>query len=85
MLLDELPTGTPATVQNVACDDVTVGDTALQRLSELGFIPGEPVEIVRRGPGGREPLAVLVGNTLIALRKIEARCVRVITNSGPLE
>jgi ferrous iron transport protein A len=32
---------------------------------------------LRRGPGGREPLAVLVGETLFALRWVEAQCIEV--------
>jgi ferrous iron transport protein A len=32
---------------------------------------------MRRGPGGREPLAVQVGETFFALRQIEAQCVEV--------
>jgi len=46
-------------------------------LSELGFLPGEPVRLLQRGPGGREPIAVQVGDTLFALRWVEARCVEV--------
>ena len=48
-----------------------------RRLGELGFIPGEPVQLLRRGPGGREPLAVQVGVTVFALRLLEARCIEV--------
>jgi ferrous iron transport protein A len=49
----------------------------VRRLGELGFIPGEPVQVLRRGPGGREPLAVQVGETQFALRLIEAQCIEV--------
>ena len=49
----------------------------LRRLAELGFIAGEPVQLLRRGPGGREPLAVQVGDTMFALRLLEARCITV--------
>ena len=49
----------------------------LRRLGELGFIAGEPVRMLRRGPGGREPLAVQIGDTQFALRLLEARCVQV--------
>jgi ferrous iron transport protein A len=35
------------------------------------------VQVLRRGPGGREPLAVRVGDTLFALRRAEARCIDV--------
>jgi ferrous iron transport protein A len=49
-----------------------------QRLTELGFFPGEAVTVLRRGPGGREPIAVQIGETLFALRNIEAACIQVI-------
>lgn len=48
-----------------------------QRLAELGFIVGETVSVLRRGPGGREPIAVQVGDTVFALRRREAGCIRV--------
>jgi ferrous iron transport protein A len=35
------------------------------------------VQLLRRGPGGREPLAVLVGETMFALRLLEAQCIEV--------
>jgi ferrous iron transport protein A len=77
MLLSDLPKGILATVQQVCASSRDVDDAALQRLAELGFLPGEPVQVVQRGPGGREPLAVLVGDTLFALRLLEAGCVEV--------
>ncbi|HQS00307.1 MULTISPECIES: FeoA family protein [Pseudomonadota] len=49
----------------------------LQRLSELGFMPGETISVLRRGPGGREPIAVQVGDTVFALRRHEASCIQV--------
>jgi ferrous iron transport protein A len=51
----------------------------LQRLAELGFIAGETVCVLRRGPGGREPIAVQVGDTVFALRRHEAGCIEVKT------
>ncbi|QDL37990.1 ferrous iron transport protein A [Rhodoferax sediminis] len=47
------------------------------RLAELGFIVGETVRVLHRGPGGREPIAVQVGDTVFALRRFEASCIRV--------
>jgi len=35
------------------------------------------VQVLQRGPGGREPLAVVVGDSMFALRLAEARCVAV--------
>lgn len=77
MLLAELPLGTPATVEQVSPASGDIDAAVLRRLAELGFLPGEPVRVVQRGPGGREPLAVQVGDTMFALRLLEARCITV--------
>jgi ferrous iron transport protein A len=79
MLLTDLPNGTHATVAEVRAGSSDIDAVSLHRLGELGFIPGEPVQLLRRGPGGREPLAVLVGETLFALRWVEAQCIEVST------
>ena len=75
-LLSELPSGSRAVVARVHGGDAQHAHTA-RRLGELGFIPGEPVHLLRRGPGGREPLAVQVGDTQFALRLLEAGCIEV--------
>lgn len=77
MLLSELTNGTNATVTRVHSPNPEVGAATVRRLGELGFIPGEPVQMLRRGPGGREPLAVQVGETQFALRWVEAQCIEV--------
>ncbi|MBS0320500.1 MAG: ferrous iron transport protein A [Proteobacteria bacterium] len=76
-LLSELPTGRNATVVAVESQAPSADPLLLQRLADLGFIAGEPVRVLRRGPGGREPLAVQIGETLFGLRLHEARCIRV--------
>jgi ferrous iron transport protein A len=77
--LADLPDGGLAVVKGLNTA-VPGADTALlRRLAEIGFVAGEPVQVLRRGPGGREPLAVQVGDTLFALRLLEARCVLVET------
>ena len=76
-LLADLPDGAPATVVSVCANGLALGEAHLRRLGELGFLPGEPVQVLHRGPGGREPLAVLVGDTMFALRLAEARCIAV--------
>ena len=80
MLLSELANGAAAAVGRVFSASPEVGEPLLRRLGELGFIPGEPVRMLRRGPGGREPLAVQVGESLFAL--IEAQCVE-LAAAGP--
>ncbi|HJW10241.1 MAG TPA: FeoA family protein [Albitalea sp.] len=77
LLLSDLPDGTHAIVERVVAASEEVDAVALRRLGELGFIPGEPLQLLRRGPGGREPIAVLIGETLFALRRLEAQCVEV--------
>ena len=76
-LLSDLPNGIPATVAGVCANGPDLDGDQLRRLGELGFLPGEPVQVLRRGPGGREPLAVVVGEAMFALRLLEARCIRV--------
>jgi ferrous iron transport protein A len=77
--LSELPDGAHATVRGVVASSPYLDAGMLRRLGELGFIAGEPLQLLRRGPGGREPLAVRVGDTLFALRLAEARCIEVLT------
>lgn len=73
--LADLPPGVQACVTGLRPDGAHAA--VVDRLAELGFLPGEPVEVVQRGPGGREPLAVRVGESMFALRFIEARSVLV--------
>src|SRR6187399_660167 len=75
--LASLPAGGRATVTGVVAASPEIDAVALRRLGELGFLPGEPVRLLRRGPGGREPLAVLIGETMFALRLLEAQCIEV--------
>ena len=75
--LSSLAAGARATVTRVVAASPEIDAVALRRLGELGFLPGEPVQLLRRGPGGREPLAVLIGETMFALRLIEAQCIEV--------
>lgn len=76
-LLPDLADGAHATVLGLAAASPEVDASTLCRLGDLGFIAGEPLQLLRRGPGGREPLAVLIGDTQFALRLLEARCIQV--------
>lgn len=76
-LLSDLPNGTHACVTRLLPGADAAQGTTARRLGELGFIAGEPVQMLRRGPGGREPLAVQIGDTQFALRLLEAQCVEV--------
>ena len=81
--LASLAAGSRATVTRVIAASSEIDAVALRRLGELGFLPGEPVRLLRRGPGGREPLAVLIGETMFALRLLEAQCIEVSDVAEP--
>jgi ferrous iron transport protein A len=46
-----------------------------RRLLELGIVEGVSVQILHEGPIGRDPIAVRVNGTTIALRRREAMAV----------
>lgn len=48
-----------------------------QRLVELGFTEGARVEILHEGLIGRDPIAVRVNDTTIAIRRREAMAILV--------
>ena len=76
--LTELANGRHGVIACVQARGEAVDAATVQRLGELGFLAGEPVHVLRRGPGGREPIAVQVGDTLFALRWVEAHCIDVV-------
>ncbi|MEZ5726608.1 MAG: FeoA family protein [Burkholderiaceae bacterium] len=51
-------------------------DRIAQRLEALGFVSGEPLRVVATGAFGAEPIVVQIGTTRFALRRGEARRVR---------
>ena len=51
-------------------------------LAEIGFLPGERVQILTRALPGGDPLVVRVGDGTFALRCAEAACVRVVNVPG---
>jgi ferrous iron transport protein A len=60
--------------------DLHANDAIASRLRELGFVKGEEVRLVAKGPVGGEPLLVQVGFTRFALRISEAKRVVVDAN-----
>lgn len=67
----------------LAVDDNGPVDAIAQRLRDLGFVNGEPVRIVARGPIGADPLLVQIGYTRFALRRAEAARVRIALGATP--
>ncbi|ESQ73497.1 ferrous iron transport protein A [Asticcacaulis sp. AC402] len=70
MKLTTLKAFTPARV--LAVSDTSEVDPIARRLRELGFVDGEPVQVVGRGPFGADPLLIQIGFTRFALRRSEA-------------
>jgi ferrous iron transport protein A len=77
LLADLAPNRVTTIVSLAAAEGQDNTSGLLQRLAELGFMAGESISVLRRGPGGREPIAVQVGDTVFALRRHEASCVHV--------
>lgn len=78
-------------INNISVADMKIGETAsitsvgddcidihchCLRLMELGFTPGQDVTIIARSPF-KDPIAVSVRGTIIALRKSEAECIKI--------
>ncbi len=75
MRLCDLPYGQSATVESV--QPLGEADSIAGRLRDLGFVAGEVVRIVARGPIGADPLLIQIGFTRFALRRTEAARVLV--------
>ena len=77
MTLDAWPLRKPAVMQGFApTSDLEVQRT-LHRLAEIGFLAGEPLEVVARSGGRGGPIAVRVGGSTFALRAHEAALMQV--------
>ncbi len=74
-LLD-LPVGETARVTRLCAGDDADGAALGFRLAEIGFLPGETVRVIARAAFGG-PLAVRVGSSTFALRRVEAAAVSV--------
>ena len=75
LTLDQLAPQQTATIRRV---HAPAGNERLhRRLLELGFVPGERVQVLRRVFFGRGPLAVRVGTSTFAMRRLESSLIEV--------
>ena len=87
LALADLRRGEAGVVEGLA--SVALGTTAeerdsmLARLRDLGFIPGARCEVIARMWFGGDPIAVRVGGSTFALRRVEAAAVRVMRAIQP--
>nr|WP_283938321.1 FeoA family protein [Sphingomonas brevis] len=73
--MDQLKLGTRARI--VAIDWAILGEGEANRLKQFGFDEGVAIEPLHLGPFGKDPLAVRVGRMTVAIRKAQARAVKV--------
>ena len=73
--LDQLKLGTRAQITTI--DWESLGQSEANRLRNFGFDEGVSIEPLHLGPFGRDPLAVKVGRMTVAIRKAQARAVKV--------
>lgn len=71
MTLDELSPGQKCTIV-----DVHLEGAEMQRLLDMGFIEGTPVEMIRNAPL-LDPIDIQIKGYQVALRRNEARGVEV--------
>jgi ferrous iron transport protein A len=76
--LRDLSPDVEAVVDHV--EELHVADPIAVRLRDLGFVSGEPVRVVAKGPIGADPLVIQIGYTRFALRRAEA--ARVFVREG---
>lgn len=79
--LARLHVGAIGVVEQVLDDQFALGEetgaTIVMRLIELGFVPGERVEVIAESRPGGDPLAVRIGGACFALRRREAAAIMV--------
>ena len=64
-------TGVSGAAEAVAAEELE------RRLLEMGFVEGATIEVLHQGLFGRDPIAVRVDDTRVALRRREAGAVSV--------
>ena len=73
--LDQLEVGSRACIASI--DWESLEESEARRLRRFGFDEGVTVEPLHLGPFGKDPLAVRVGRMTVAIRRAQARAVKV--------
>jgi ferrous iron transport protein A len=76
MNLEEILPGVSARVKKVVAHS-DQQEAIRGQLEDIGFLPGERVEVLRKGFLGQGPILIRVGSSTFALRESEARMVEV--------
>jgi len=86
MLLGEANRGFWGRINEIRVREGTHGLAAPEiesRLLELGFVEGAEIKVLHEGPIGRDPIAVRINDTTIALRRREAMAIVVTSLNSP--
>ncbi len=75
MKLSELKQGARGTIVQVGTEETPRERT--QQLLDLGVIEGAAFEVAHEAPFGRDPMAVRIRGSLLALRRSEANEIQV--------
>ena len=75
--LAQLHKGARGVVSDVVASTAVAASGVERRLMELGFIPGERIEVIEEVRPGGDPIAVRIGTSIFALRRREAQAVMV--------
>ncbi len=75
--LGELRKGSKALITSIGQGGENSSELA-ERLLEMGFLEGALVEVVHEAPFGRDPFAVRVRGTLLALQREMANVIEVL-------
>ncbi len=76
LFLDRLGAKKPARVVRVNTFENAL--PVARQLEEIGFIPGERVQVLSKALFGGDPLVVRVGVSTFALRKAEAQLIEIV-------
>lgn len=76
--LGQLKKGDHATVTGLNTAHNPEQQAIKTRLLELGFAPGEQIRVVAESFPNRDPMAVRVGNSTFALRRLEAAMIQIM-------
>ncbi len=80
-LMNEILPGQEATIVEVLFSPEFAG--LQSRLYEFGFTEGAHIRLMHEAPFGGDPIAVEVRGTLVALRREDAKLIRVKLNGEP--
>jgi len=69
--LSDLQVGKLASIKRV-----TGANETMERLRDLGLVPGEEVQVIKKAPFG-DPIEIRIMNYSLCIRKSEARKIRV--------